>query len=464
MKRFLDLVGIDRAIAYTLVGRGWAIVAGLMTVLMVSRSLTAVDQGFYYTFSSVLALQVFFDLGLCYVVMQSASHEKARLNWTDGGILEGAPISKARLNSLLRFAVSWYGAAAILIMAVVLPAGLAFFSYHQPLSVQPHHWKLAWSWLVCAAALNLSASPVYALLQGCGLVSEVALLQVGQSIVGNLLVWLALSRGWGLLAIPLYNTGSFLYGVGWLVVEKRAFLRQCYLADSKETGISWAAEIWPFQWKIAVSWLSGYFMSQLFTPIIFVYHGAIPAGQLGMSITIVTGLGTVALAWVTTKAPSFGVLVANRNYAQLDKNFFLCLTQSLGLIVSAGACVWLSVVFLHHTRHPFAARILPPVPFGLLILTAVVNHIVFSEAIYLRAHKEEPFLLPSVLSGCVVGVSAYLLGRFCGMTEMLGGYLMASLISGLGLGTWIFVKKRRAWHLVVSSDSLNLMETDGRIA
>jgi hypothetical protein len=37
--------------------------------------LTAVEQGFYYTFGSVLALQVFVKLGLVTVIVQMASHE-----------------------------------------------------------------------------------------------------------------------------------------------------------------------------------------------------------------------------------------------------------------------------------------------------------------------------------------------------------------------------------------------------
>lgn len=446
MKRVIRFIGIDRAIAYTLLGRGWAILAGFMTLAMVARFLSPVDQGFYYTFSSVLALQVFFDLGLCYVVMQSASHEKAKLEWADSGRLEGDAAAKARLYSLFRFALGWYGAAALLITLVVLPAGLYFFSHHQQPAASPAFWRQAWMWLVCATALNMAISPAFALFQGCGLVAEVALVEFGQAVTGSLSLWLALARGWGLLAIPILNSASFIVGLCWLIVRKRAFVIEGFSHVSAHAGINWKADIWPFQWKIALSWLSGYFISQLFTPVLFAYQGPVIAGRMGMSISIATGLGTVALAWVTTKAPVFGVLVAKREYEELDRRFFTSLGQSLALIVVGGAVLMAGVFYLHAVGHPMSARILEPGPFGLLVATAIINHIVFSEAIYLRAHKQEPFLGPSILNGCLIGASTYFLGRYYGATAMAAGYLCVTLTTGLGLGSWIFASKRRLWH------------------
>ena len=40
------------------------------------------------------------------------------------------------------------------------------------------------------------------------------------------------------------------------------------------------------QWKIAISWTSGYLAFQLFTPLLFRYQNATVAGQMGMTIYI----------------------------------------------------------------------------------------------------------------------------------------------------------------------------------
>ena len=73
------------------------------------------------------------------------------------------------------------------------------------------------------------------------------------------------------------------------------------------------------------------------------------------------------------------------------------------------------------------------------------------EAIYLRAHKQEPFLWISVCAAPLIVAVIYFLGRPYAETGMMFGYLAVTLVMGLGGGTWIFVKKRRQWHEAVPS-------------
>ena len=47
----------------------------------------------------------------------------------------------------------------------------------------------------------------------------------------------------------------------------------------------------------------------------------------------------------------------------------------------------------------FSSRLLPPLAFTLILLTAVINHVVYCEALYLRAHLKEPFLGLSMQMG-----------------------------------------------------------------
>jgi len=64
MKRFASFTGIDRAIFITLLGRGWNVGAGLLTIFLVAHFLTQEMQGYYYTFNSLIALQIFAELGI----------------------------------------------------------------------------------------------------------------------------------------------------------------------------------------------------------------------------------------------------------------------------------------------------------------------------------------------------------------------------------------------------------------
>src|ERR1700735_369594 len=86
-------LGLDRAIAFTVMARFWSATAGLMTVLLIARFLTPKEQGYYYTFSSLVALQIVFELGFSFVVLQLASHERAELSISSDYEISGAPIA-----------------------------------------------------------------------------------------------------------------------------------------------------------------------------------------------------------------------------------------------------------------------------------------------------------------------------------------------------------------------------------
>ena len=81
IKRILSLTGVNRAVGYSLLARGWQVIAGPISILLVTKFFSLEEQGFYYTFASILALQVFFELGLAFVIMQFSSHEFATLAW-----------------------------------------------------------------------------------------------------------------------------------------------------------------------------------------------------------------------------------------------------------------------------------------------------------------------------------------------------------------------------------------------
>ena len=138
-------------------------ISGLVTLLLVVRFLSPDEQGYYYTFASLLAMQVLFELGMSFVVMQFASHEMAQLTWVHEGIVEGDKLAKGRLRSLLVLVTKWYGVIAVLIVVVILPAGWIFFSVTYPQSKV--NWQIAWIWLVLAAAINICFMPLLALLE-----------------------------------------------------------------------------------------------------------------------------------------------------------------------------------------------------------------------------------------------------------------------------------------------------------
>lgn len=438
----LGLFGIDRAVAYVLIGRLLSVVTTPLTLYFIVKHLSPAQQGYYYTFSNLLALTVFFELGLNYVIMQFASHEMASLHWSNRGVLEGDAAAKRRLASLLRKSLRWYAVAALLILCLITPAGLYFFKSGEPLAAG---WQTPWIWMVIAAALWCLVSPAFSILMGCGLVAEMQRNGVVQQLGGALLLWTTLAAGGGLYAAPVAASFGSLYVIGWYWARKRAFALDLWSQDTRQ-GISWRNEIWPMQWKISISWASSYLITQLFNPILFRYWGAEAAGRMGMSLALVTALTATSAGWLSTKAPQMGRLVANRDFAELDQVFRRAVAQSTLVLAAGGIVLWSVLAWLQRIGHPYGDRVLSRSLIGVLLINAIAVHIITAQNTYLRAHKSDPLVAVSAMYGLSVAASSYFLGRAWGPAGMSLGYLACTLLVGLAGGSWVFISKRRQWH------------------
>ncbi|WP_245536446.1 lipopolysaccharide biosynthesis protein [Terriglobus saanensis] len=442
-RRTVKRAGIDRAIGYTILARGWSSSAGLITVALIAHTLTRAQQGFYYTFGSLVALQIVFELGFSVVVLQMATHETAQLQILDDGRVLGDLRARQRLASVLQKAVKWYTLAAVLMGCVLLPVGWRFF-VGSP-GAGDTAWRGPWIAVVLASCFTFQIDPIFSFLEGCGMVSRVARTRFTQSILGSSLAWAALLLHRGLFAPSMLITGQAIAGAYFLWTRRKLLVGLLRMTVG-EHAIHWGTEVWPFQWRVAISYASGFLIFQLFNPVLLRFYGPVVAGQMGMSLNISNALAAVAVAWINTKAAMFGTMIARREYGALDRLFFRSVAQTMLLCVSGSVVAWSLVVLMGYEHVKFAQRLLSPLPFALLLATMCLNLTVSSMALYLRAHKQEKFLLNSVLGGIVVATSTLTLGRWYGPTGMTAGHLTATLLIGIGMGSYTFVKYRRLWH------------------
>ena len=441
-------IGMDRAIFFTVLARSWQALYGIVNLVLIARFLSPAQQGYYYTFYSIVALQIVFELGFSFVILQLAAHERAHLTFLPQGVIEGDSVSHSRLASVLQKAVHWYFAMGIFMAAVLVPAGIFFFSSHQRVG-DSIPWQMPWCALVLVAMLAFQIDPVFSFLEGCGFVAEVAQRRFTQAIVGSIVAWAAMIQHHGLFAPAFFILGQVVVGLGYLLSKRHyKLLRNLLTYPVQGHFVGWRKEIWPFQWKIAVSWMCGYFIYQLFSPVLFAFQGPVAAGRMGMSLQVATGIGSIAIAWMNTKASPFGAMVARREYKQLDQLFNRTLKQSTALL-GFGCALFLAllIAFAPSFQH-FASRLLPPWVIAIMLVNTILNHIVYSQALYLRAHKEEPFVGQAVISAILIASLTMYLGKYSGAGAVVVGVFVQGALFGLPYATYIFVSKRRTWHTV----------------
>ena len=436
-------IGLDRAIAFTVLGRVVQGLGSVGSVLLIVHFLTAAEQGYYYALWSLVALQSVFELGFSFVILQVAAHERAHLEFHPDGSITGSEAAHVRLASLLQRAVKWYTSAAVVMGIVLLVGGMRFFSLHQQ-PATPNIWIIPLRVTVLACAITFSIGPVLSFLEGCGQVAQVARMRFFQSTVSVALSWTAMLSHHG-----LFSPAMVLLGQGFvasaLLYSRRRLLIPLLRMHVSQKGISWRTEVWPFQWKIAVSWLCDYFIFQLFTPVLFAFRGPVEAGKMGLSMSIVMQMSAMMLAWMTTKAAPFGSLIAKRETPELDRMFFRSLRQSMALFAGAAAMVLMGVIAAPYIVPKIGSRIEDWPIFLLLLLTALSSHVVQSEAIYLRAHKCEPFLVQSIVIACCTAGSVVGLAKTSGALGVSLAYFVVLGVAGVISATAIFRTKRSQW-------------------
>ena len=415
------------------------------------------EQGYYYTFNSMTALQIFFELGLSFVLLQFIAHEFAHMRFDESSKeITGSFEHKSRIASILRLSFKWYSLSALLLIIIIMPAGFYFFSKEANVS-DSVNWHSPWVLVMFATAVNLVCSPFFTMLEGMGRVLEVAKLRFIESIISYVVLLLSLYLHLGLYSLAFFILSTGLCSIIYFSVnsKNRAIFSQMFGWYSKNSQINWKKEIFPFQWKIAVSWLSSYFIFQLLNPVLFAYKGPVVAGQMGITLTIFGGLSAISMTWITTKVPAFSMLVAKREYNELDKIFFKTLKQALIIAAAVALGAWLLLLVLNIYMPKYGSRFLMPLPTLFIAINSLVSQVIYALAVYLRSHKEEPLLLPSVAGAVTTSFVAFICSKWFGVTELTLSLLLIGIIFYLPWNIKIFKDKRSKWHSLISHDFNN---------
>jgi|GEM_PF-82173 len=441
-ERVLRAAHLNRAVAWGLSGKMLTGLSGPVTAILVARNFSPELQGYHYTFFSLLALQVFVELGLSGVITTFASHEWAKLTLDQHGRIEGDAAALSRLSSIAAFSFRWYATAAAF-FTLLLAAGGWFFLSAKSYSGPPIHWQYPWIGLCIVTGLNLALVPAWAILQGCGQIERIYFYRFIEMSLRYPAVWAALivgARLWtGLIASVIVSIWAF----GFLWKKYRHFFASLRHAEKSES-IDWKRDILPLQWRIALSWMSGYFMFSLFTPALFHFQGPVAAGQFGMTWAMISGISGLAGTWLQVKAPEFGSLASQKKFQELDRLLRSAALISFLMAILGGLLLLGAIAWLGHYHPGIRTRLLPMLPIGIFLLAEALNQLSFAQSSYLRSFKGEPFMVLSVVMGAMVGISTIICAKYFGATGISLAYL-AAVLFGLGWGTLIFSECRREW-------------------
>lgn len=430
---------IDASSIYSILSKLLNSINNFVSIILVGIFLSSEQQGFFFTLLSFSVLFVFIELGLNFAIIQFAGHEMAAFRTAKDE--DARKAAESRLISLGRIAFLWFWLGAIVFLLGAGGGGSAFFH-----SVPGGEAAIApWMLLCSVVAADFALMPFWSLLEGVNEVYSVYRYRTLRMLAMGFTTWAALALGADLWALGIGYLATFPLSAWMIFKTHRAFFLQ-FRAQPNGPVISWKNELLPFQWRLALSWMCGYFATWAITPLTMKMFDPSTAGQIGMVWSLSTGVTTIATAMITVKAPQFGMLVVQRQFSALDHaalrvgGISIVMALLFCLVILAG--VW----GLNTLGHPYAQRLLPLGPTALILAATVLLQVLQPMAIYLRAHKREPFLPVSIVFALSSLAAILTFGHLYGPQGIAYGYMLVVGVITLPLATFIFLRCRRQWH------------------
>jgi hypothetical protein len=433
------MLQIDRSIALTIANRAWGITAGPITLILIASNLTPAEQGFYFAFSAVLGLQIFFELGLGFVVMQTVSHLMAGQTLGKNKIT-GDMTKIGLLGRLLTNLLQWYGLVCFTFTIVILGGGYWFFDRNAA-SVSVN-WQVPWLIIVPIFGFSILINAVFSFLEGLGLMADVVQARLIQAICSYLSLWLMLYLGFKLSSLIALHALNLIISSTWILYRHSRILKYILEKRAIDGSINWGEEIWPFQWRIAVSWLAGYCGTQVITLILFSKIGAVEAGRFGLTLTALGAIASGATAWVSTKTPQFGRLVALSKINELDNIYRSAYMRALFVGAFGLILLIICILVLKSLEFVVVERFLSIDAIGILAVATIVTIKVSSEAYYLRAFRREPYMMISIALGLGQVLLAIMLAPHGGVLWVAYGHAILSILIGVLWANTLFSRLR----------------------
>jgi hypothetical protein len=428
---------IDKTVFLGLSERVWTIFGSSITIICIVKFLSPEDQGYYYTILSLLELRIFVELGLTFVIMQLASHESHGIFWDRKNAILGNKESISNIASIFSFFTKWFLIGSLLLSILMIVLGLYFFTINGDILAVKNVWTVA----VFFNFFQLITIPFMSILEGVKKINTIYKLRLCKAFFNHVVLWICLYNNLGIYSLLFGQMIIFLIQSIFLFRYRNAIF--ILTSDHSKSTINWKKDILPFQWKTSLSFLCGYLLVQVFAPIALHFRGPELAGRVGLSIRLIRIIADTSLVWIRSKAPLFGQLISQKNYKKLESIFWKNLRSSLIFTIIGYIFLNVLVLYLNYYNYEIINRLMHPKSILYLSISFSLNAIIIGCSYYLRAHKTEPFLLPTIVGSLFSLIIALISFSYFDEIVFSIFLLINTIFSSLLWCGYIFIKDRR---------------------
>jgi hypothetical protein len=379
-------------------------------------------------------MSVLANLGFSTIILQFAAHESAFLKFSSNGYIEGEEIHLQRLFGFFQYILKRTTFLVLISFPVLFVVG--FFILSSDKSTRLDVWLAPWIIYIIFSGLNFLLAMLTSFFEGCGFISVIQKQRSICTVInwGIIIGCLFLEMNLYALALGMMFS-SVLQGIQlWINFKK--FIVQ--FIEKLKVKIHWNKEISPLLLKYAFSFIGGFLLFQLFTPIAFKFYGPAFAGQVGISITLATSIFQIANIWIYVIMPKMNMLAEGKKIEELFSIFRKNFIFSLATFVFMSLCV---IILLLILPDKYSSRFLPlSVSLILLfswLLQLIINHL----AVLSRSFKVEKFVAPYLVMGIYATMVTFVISIYFPEKYFFAGFF-SSYIFGIPWFIHIYLKHK----------------------
>lgn len=424
---------MNKAVKNTLIYRVIFLLTGSLITFSIPLSLSLEEQGLYFTFASVLAVQVFFELGLSQVLQIKFANLSSSFYTDNKNEYKKFDEENKKVKKLLLIGRIYYRFLSFLFFIFTVMVGMVFFHGFQNSSIPV---LAIWTVLVFITSLNLLNNVKLTFVEGIGKIEIISKIRLIANLLGFIIFFSFNFLGFGLwvvIAIPLANALFFTY---WLYLHDDANIyrknRENYKIDFSEAFRIWKNDIFSMQWRISVSWICGYFVFNLLVPIVFRTFGPEEAGRIGFSYNILFVINSITCTFCVAQTPLFSNLYSNKNIKRLNYLFKKSFIKSVFATISMLILILISLSLLQIYFPFFNDRFSNSFQLLIISLSSFLFSISLCLSVYLRCQGKEPLLKINILIA-VIKLPVLIIFSKISLNYLLLGNLMSDFIGIIGI-------------------------------
>jgi hypothetical protein len=424
IKFIRDFFAINGEIFYTLLFKFCSLISNTLVFFSIIKIFTPIEQGLYFVFLSIAAMNVCFELGFTTVMYQFFAHSRVNLIICKNGV-SGARKNLVEFANYFKFGVMWiFIVSCIASLSLFYVGKFILFKNVYEIGIL----KMWTPYVICNSFLLITLF-FLSFLESIGFYKTVFKFRAFQIILLNSCLILLLFFGYHLYSLFLTALLNLFTVVVWGFYNYRNLIVSLIKIPNKIRFLPYFFRIWPMLSRLSISWVSGYIGGQMIVPLTSYFKGPELAGKLGLSMAILSIIFGFSSSWIGSHLRKFSEYFKLNMLDKILSKYHVLKRNGLFFLLISIISAITSLLVLSVCNFSVGKRFLDLIDFSILSLSMIFSYLQYCEASLVRAFKKEPFFILYVITALIVLLIQVVSLYFFDISTYILFYLIANALA-----------------------------------